>query len=176
MKYLLVICTLFFSGTSLLFAQFPDSWTGKYSGKMYLSNVSAPTDSVDVSLEIKTVHADSVWTFNMHYTSNRIGKIEKNYLIIRRNGKFIMDEGNGILIEMSYMNDAFYEFYTVEGMMFSTTMRKTGDSIFFEIYGASEKPTLSTESAPDENSKVYKVNSNKPTFAQSVLLKPLLKD
>ena len=140
---------------------------------MILSSVSSPSDSIDVSLEIKTVHTDSVWTYKMHYVSQRIGKIEKNYFIVRKNGQYLMDEGNGILIEMSYMNNAFYEFYTVEGMIFSTIMRKSGQDIYFEIFGANEKPTLLSESTSEgENNTQYKVNSLKPTFVQSVLLKP----
>ncbi len=140
---------------------------------MILSSVSSPSDSIDVSLEIKTVHTDSVWTYKMLYVSQRIGKIEKNYFIVRKNGQYLMDEGNGILIEMSYMNNVFYEFYTVEGMIFSTIMRKSGQDIHFEIFGANEKPTLLSESTPEgENNTQYKVNSLKPTFVQSVLLKP----
>lgn len=140
---------------------------------MILSSVSSPSDSIDVSLEIKTAHTDSVWTYNMHYVGQRIGKIEKNYFIVRKNGQYLMDEGNGILIEMSYMSNAFYEFYTVEGMIFSTIMRKSGQDIYFEIFGANEKPTLlSVSTYEGENNTQYKVNSLKPTFVQSVLLKP----
>ena len=170
---LLFTFSLLFTCFTFSFSQFPENWVGKYSGKMLLSSVSAPSDSIDVSLEINTVHTDSVWTYNMSYVSQRIGKIEKNYFIVRRNGQYLMNEGNGILIEMSYMNNSFYEFYTVEGMIFSTIMRKSGQDIYFEIFGANEKPTLLSESTPEgDDNTVYKVNSLKPTFVQSVLLKP----
>ncbi|MFN5910569.1 MAG: hypothetical protein ACK45H_04450 [Bacteroidota bacterium] len=156
------------------FGQFPERWLGNYAGTMNLSNAGAPDDSLEVSLDIMEVQPDSVWTYSMHYHHPKYGAIEKNYHIVRAaDGKgFIMDERNGILIQMSYMNDCFYEYFEVDGMLYSTTMRRIAGGILFEIFGASNQPSLKTDSEPDENNTVYKVLSMKPTFAQSALLMP----
>lgn len=157
------------------FGQFPEGWLGHYDGTMYLSNGQNPTDSLDVSLDIMELKKDSVWTYSMHYFSDKYGSIEKNYQIVRTaDGRgFQMDELNGIKIDMSYMNNCFYEIFEVDNMLYSTSMRLINGGILFEIFGASMQHSNETDSFPDENNTVYKVFSMKPTFAQSVLLLPV---
>lgn len=157
------------------FGQFPKDWLGHYGGTMYLSSGNNPTDSLEVTLDILEIKKDSVWTYSMHYYSNKYGSIEKNYHIVKSSDglNYQMDELNGIKIDMSYMNNCFYEFFEVDNMLYSTTMRHINGGILFEIFGASIVPSNETDSNPDENNTVYKVFSMKPTFAQSVLLLPV---
>lgn len=157
------------------FGQFPEGWLGHYAGTMYISNKTYPTDSLEVSLDIIEIKKDSAWTYSMHYFSQKYGSIEKNYHIIRSSDglNYKMDELNGIKIDMSYMNNCFYEFFEVDNMIYATTMRQINRGILFEIIGASNEPSSETDSFPDENNTVYKVFSMKPSFAQSVFLMPI---
>jgi hypothetical protein len=173
MQKFLLLLILFISTSS--FGQFPEGWLGHYGGTMHLSNGLNPIDSLEVSLDILEVKKDSVWTYTMHYYSEKYGSIEKNYHIVRSNDglSYQMDELNGIKIDMSYLNNCFYEFFEVDNMLYATTMRQINGGILFEIFGSSNEPSNETDSQPDENNTVYKVFSMKPTFAQSVLLLPV---
>jgi hypothetical protein len=175
-KYMKIVSTIaFFLFCFLCNAQFPEQWLGHYTGTMRLSNADTPDDSLEVSLDIMEVKKDSVWTYSMHYHSAKYGTMEKNYHIVRTvDGKgFVMDELNGIKIQMSYMNDCFYEYFEVDGMLYSTSIRRIAGGILFDLFGASTQPTLETDSEPDQNNTVFKVLSMKPSFAQSVLLIPV---
>lgn len=150
-------------------------WTGHYGGDMILTNVNGSVDTVDVTLDINELEKDSVWSYSMHYFNQKFGSIEKDYqIVVKKKGTpdYQMDELNGIKIDMTFMNDCFYEIYEVDGMYYATTLRKTGDGIHFEIFGASNLPSSETDSQADENNIIYKVFSMKPTFAQTVLLLP----
>lgn len=173
MQKLLLLFVLISSSFS--FGQFPKDWLGHYGGTMYLSNGSNPKDSLEVSLDIMEVKKDSIWTYSMHYFSKKYGSIEKNYHIVRSSDglSYHMDELNGIKIDMAYMNDCFYEFFEVDNMIYSTTMRRISGGILFEIFGATNEPSNETDSYPDENNTIYKVFSMKPSFAQSALLLPV---
>lgn len=156
-------------------AQFPQAWIGNYSGTMTISNLGAPTDSVKVTLVIGELKKDSVWSYQMHYFSNRYGKIEKNYQIVRTDDNwqnFIMDELNGIELQMSYMNDSFYEFFEVDKILYATTTRKMGNTILFEIFGAPKDSGKEMYSEQQADEKVYVVTTMPATFAQSVILYP----
>lgn len=170
-----LLLLLILSLSSVSFGQFPEGWLGHYGGTMYLSNGLNPKDSLEVSLDIIEVKKDSVWTYSMHYFSDKYGSIEKNYHIVLSDDglNYHMDELNGIKIDMSYMNNCFYEFFEVDNMIYSTTMRQINGGILFEIFGTSNEPSNETDSNPDENNTVYKVFSMKPSFAQSAFLLPV---
>lgn len=160
------------------YAQFPASWIGKYSGTMFLSSLNAPKDSVVVSLEIVEIIKDSAWTYTMSYKSEKFGDVIKDYKILKvsneKDTDYLMDENNGILLEMTLFDDTFYEYFEVENMIYTTRLSRHQDSIEFEIIGAKNEPTSTTLSLPqsDENTQ-YEVNSYKPLFAQKVILKSI---
>ena len=154
-------------------AQFPKTWIGKFAGTMTISTLDAPNDSVSVTLEISELKQDSVWTYQMHYFSEKYGKIEKNYQIVRTDNKwqrFIMDELNGIELQMSYLNDSFYEFFEVEGTLYATTTRMIGNTLLFEIFGTPRNSAKEMVSHPNGNDEVYTVTTMPATFVQSVIL------
>lgn len=155
-----------------LHAQFPETWLGSYSGTMYLSGSKGVFDSLQVDLVIETIETGSSWTYKMAYKSDRFGESVKDYVIRKDTSSFVMDEQNGILIEMFYSNDVFYEFFEVSEMHFASTMRKVNGSILFELFGTSVDVTKTTKTEPDEENNVFTVLSRKPQFAQIVILNP----
>jgi len=145
---------------------------------MYLSNVNAPKDSVIVSLEIVEIIQDSSWTYTMSYKSEKFGDILKEYKILKVSNEnttdYLMDENNGILLEMTLFDDTFYEYFEVENMIYSTRLSRHQDTIEFEIFGAQNEPSKTTLSVPQEEKNTqYEVNSYKPLFAQKVILKSI---
>ena len=174
MKFLFVVLI---ATTGVLYGQdteFPNGWIGKYAGDMVIANANRPNDTVAVEFTMKELIKDSLWTDNMHYFSEKWGNIEKNYLIraVSRENKvdFQLDEQNGIIMELTLMNECFYGMYEVMGMIYTSTLRKHGDQLFFELYAAPlENPTIS-ETEADENGESITVESPKPILTQSVVL------
>lgn len=175
----LIIIVLFFLSSELTHAQFPETWIGKYSGTMYLNSIETPKDSVTVTLEIVELIKDSSWTYTMGYKSEKFGNILKDYEILKssKDNKtdYLMDEKNGIIIEMTFFDDTFYEFFEVANMIYSTRLSKRQNNIEFEIIGTQNEATKSSLSAPQDEEEFtqFEVKSYKPIFAQKVLLKPI---
>jgi hypothetical protein len=151
-------------------AQFPASWIGTYSGQMKLLNIGKPSDSVLVTLEIHEVMKDSAWSYRMVFHHKTYGDMVKDYQINKNNaGAFYMDENNGILIPMTFLDGCFYECYEVDGMLFHSTMRLQEKDIYYELIGTPYKSAVSRDLG-DEKEGSYTVRSYRPGVIQKVLL------
>ncbi len=172
----IIIVILLFLSSELSHAQFPETWIGKYSGTMYLNSLNTPKDSVVVTLEIVELIKDSAWTYTMGYKSEKFGDILKDYKILKVTNEnstdYLMDENNGIFLEMTFFDNTFYEYFEVENMLYSTRLSKSSNFIEFEIIGAQNEATKTSLSVPqeDEGNNQFEVLSFKPLFAQKVLL------
>ncbi|MES2799065.1 MAG: hypothetical protein V4638_03550 [Bacteroidota bacterium] len=167
---ILLIFTLF---TLPIFGQLPKDWTGVYSGKMYILAENFKPDSVDLRITIEEKTLDSLWKFNMYYKSAKYPDVEKDYLIVysKTKDRFYLDEQNGIIIDVTFLNNTLYEFYEVDNQFYAVTFKKTKEGLNFEIIGSSTNPSSETKSQPDQNNIVYNVFSLKPSFVQSAILK-----
>lgn len=153
-------------------AQFPEDWIGSYSGTMYLSSNASVYDSIDVQLELQELIIKKRWSYKMTYNSARFGEMIKDYEIVLDSNGYLMDEQNGLYIEMAYMKNVFYEFFEVGEMLYSCTMRRIENGILFEIFGASSTSSRTSNTEADEQGIKYTVVNYKPQFAQTVLLLP----
>lgn len=159
---------------SFLNAQSPlQEWEGVYEGQMIIGFSERENDTVAVTFELLPIIPDSSWTYRMSYMNKRYGKITKDYEILR-NGEswtnFLLDEKDGIIIEMTLMNDCFYSVFEVTDQIYSIAMRKVKKNIEFDLF-TSTKNSLVTSSSPEEYSDTYEVFSCKPNQHQTVLLK-----
>ena len=155
------------------FAQeFPKDWIGSYSGKMILSFAQRANDTLDVDFIMQEKEKDSIWTYTMIYHSEKYGEITKDYLIRAKNRgekkSFELDEQNGIIMELTFMNNCFYGMYQVMGDIYSSTMKHTGDHLYFDLYSVpAENPRISNVESEEQS---IEARSFKPTLSQSVRL------
>jgi hypothetical protein len=151
-------------------AQFPQGWTGNYSGIMLISNQSGRTDTVDVDLSIQTLKVDSLWSYVMTYHSLSFGTVEKSYSIFKdKNNRLLMDEGDSLYLDMTYMNGCLYSFYELNNTYFSSTMRLDEEGILFDLFGGQR--IIAHNKVVEEGYVSYSVDSYRPEFAQTALLK-----
>ena len=166
---LLFLPTLFVSGQN----EFPTGWVGSYSGDMMIANANVPVDTARVDFEFVELIEDSVWTYKMTFHSERYGEIVKDY-VIRANTSgdkqnFILDELNGIFMELTLLDGKLYGMYEVMGYMYTVSMRKLGDDLMYELFGSPMGDPL--VSVAKEGKEEIEAKSHKPTVAQSALLK-----
>lgn len=171
-----IIFTLVLLGQfSLAQGQFPGDWIGKYRGEMILSNTDRPSSTVNVELDLQEVEKDSVWTYTMAYHSEKFGEMTKDYRIVRVKKDdpvhYLLDEQNGIVMELSYMNDCFFGMYEVMGTIYSSTIRmKEKDQLFFELYASPMSQPKVTYAENEEGKDPIEAKSYKPRIVQSVQL------
>ena len=151
-----------------------ENWEGAYEGEMIVGSSTRANDSVRVEFELSPVVADSVWTYRMTYFSDRFGTVVKDYEL-RRDGAstvdFLLDEKDGIIIEMTLLNNCFYSMFEVMGNLYSTTLRKENDELLFDLFSTQKEGAMLTKSEADENGDVYEVASYKPGLHQTINFK-----
>ncbi len=157
---------------SLSFSQqFPSDFTGDYAGQMIVSSVQEQRDTVDVDFSFKEQIPDSSWTYTMVFRSSRYGDITKDYLLKKKttgqSTHFVLDEQNGIVMEMSYLNECLYGMYEVQDQFYISTLRIQENALLFDLMIAPKKNA--TQSVYNEDD-TFKVDSYKPVMQQTVLL------
>lgn len=158
-----------FSGLS---QSFPSDWMGKYSGDMLIGNINRDTDTISVLFEMNNLIEDSVWTYKMTFNSEQWGTVVKDYKIavtkIGDNKRFVLDENNGIVMELTFMDGTFYGMYEVMGVMYISTMKYDEGELYFDLFGApTNTPTVTSAGEGDEK---VEATSYRVTLHQTVKL------
>lgn len=144
---------------------------GYYAGEMQLINHDKNAyNTVFVTLDIHETKKDSVWSYIMTYNSQTYGSMTKDYEIqLTKEGGFQIDEKNGIVILMSFIDGCFYEFFESDDMYFYVTMRKRKKNIQFELTGL---PKWNKREAFLATEAPLAITSYGTTVVQKALLKP----
>ncbi|MFM7667411.1 MAG: hypothetical protein ACKO7D_04400 [Bacteroidota bacterium] len=150
--------------------EFPYGWLGSYSGEMKISSGKGRS-TLPVTLDIREKIKDSIWSYKMAYQSPN-GEVVKDYQIVKKSdSEFVMDEGS-IEIGMKYVDNTFFDFYQLDSMYFTSTLRKIDSkTLAFDIYGGS----LKEKDKKTTNEDAFFVHSYVPTFVQSVRLRKIRK-
>ncbi|GAB5418330.1 MAG: hypothetical protein Crog4KO_15660 [Crocinitomicaceae bacterium] len=173
MKCLLAIFC--FLSVSAIAQDFPEDWLGSYQGEMLIANAGRPTDTIDVTYEMITLEEDSIWTYKMTFYSDKYGTIVKDYKIVAKSKEnefnYLLDENNGIVMEMTLMDGTFYGMYKVMDMMYVTTMRYTeGDAIYYDLFAA---PMANPTVTSTEGEEPIEATSYGTILHQTALFKPV---
>jgi hypothetical protein len=169
---------IIFLHATLSFGQSFDAslWVGNYSGIMHLSNLDGVQDQIMVEFEFKELKKDSSWTYSMRYKSEKLGELLKDYELIKTTGiqsEFLMNEKNGIIIDLTFLNNCFFSMFEVEGMMHTFTMCLIEGEIRIDLFGSNlKKPTyLSSVEQEEKSNENQTVSSFRPLYNQVVILK-----
>lgn len=151
--------------------EFPSKWLGAWNGKMLmLRTAQANADTVDLLFEFLESGKPKCWTYRMTYNSPKYGKIVKGYELLKPDtipaSMFLLDEKDGIRIEMVKMGDCIYSNFSVAGQYLTSVMRKEQDAIFYEIVAAKEKPSFTSNNHAGENEETFTVQSFPPFTCQ----------
>jgi hypothetical protein len=157
---------------SLCFSQqFPDDYTGDYSGQMIISSLQGQRDTVEVDFTFKELIPDSSWTYTMVFRSSRYGDITKDYLLKKKatgqSMHFLLDEQNGIVMEMTYLNECLYGMYEVQEQFYISTLRIQENALLYDLMIAPKQNATQSVYSEDDT---FKVDSYKPVMQQTVLL------
>ena len=162
-----MFCLISFSGIS---QEFPKDWLGSYKGDMLIANMGRPTDTIPVSYEMVTLEEDSVWSYKMTFFSEKYGTIVKDYKIVATakddKNNYLLDENNGIVMEISLMDGTFYGMYDVMDMMFITTMKYTDGNIYYDLFAAPSADPMITATEGEES---IEAKSYAPSLHQTAL-------
>lgn len=156
---------------------FPQAWIGEYEGRMTIGYADRPNSFANVKYTLREIMKDSVWSHTMAFDSEAYGEVAKDY-VIRASQKgdsinFILDELNGIEMEMTFMNGCLYGLFMLNEQSYSTTFRKLGnDTLLWDLYVTPhETKQVDVIESGDEENQIFRVSSFKPSLHQTVVFK-----
>lgn len=162
---------LFVSISSLFSQAFPEGWLGKHAGTMEIINGESK-QKVEFEFEMKELEKDSAWSYIMTYKPVGKEAMVKDYVIKRTGASwtFLLDEKNGILIDMRLMGNILYDFYESNGMFFISRLSKEKKGLCFELMGGMKSDFRKSSTGINEITEVY---AYPPAFVQRVKLKKI---
>lgn len=145
--------------------QFPKDWEGRYEGEMYWYVNGQLRGKIPCRHKISP-QKPGVWSWTTEFDSTQLipQKVRKDYLLIedksQAQGHYILDEQDGILIDMILMSNSFYSQFEVGNSKITTVDRLEGNTLYKEIIMVpKDKVRKSSAKTGQESFEVTSANS-----------------
>lgn len=134
---------------------FPNDFFGKYKGKLNITNANG---SQEIDMEFHLLPTDTLgkYHYTIIYKSDKIDQ-ERKYTLIEKDkakGQYIVDENNGILLNVMYANNALYSIFEVQGGLLTTTEHFYKDYMDFEIMYSKKENVEKSGNTDDKTPEV----------------------
>jgi hypothetical protein len=110
---------------------FPESWRGHWKGKSVAAAPGRDGMTFGTELVVQPTDDPGKWTWTLIY-DGAAGRQERKYHLVAanadsaKNGRWKIDENNGIVLDASFINDALYCRFEVQGNDISVSYRASG--------------------------------------------------
>ncbi len=163
------IFLVLFLFTSGIFSQINDSWIGIWKGELVILNEAGTDKMSSIHMELHITKTDSANIYNWRIVYKDSTKDDRKYLlrtIDKKNGKYVVDEKDGILLEANLFENTLVSRFEVENSLLDISYKLDADKIVFEVISSLVKPTSSTLSQLEQ----VQVNSYTVTSIQRAYL------
>lgn len=123
--------------------KFPEDYFGIYKGDLHITNSRGDQT---IQMEFHLLATDSVgnYKYTLVYIEDS-NRQERHYnLIDKGDGKFVVDENNGILLDATLVDNKLYSMFEVQGNILTTTETFFEDKMLFEITFSSKEQKKET--------------------------------
>lgn len=136
-----VICLIIlqFLSISVYSQSFPEKCSGIWSGKMYIFNQGKVADSVDIRLTIeKSDKNNYIW--KTEYLSPKYPLVKDYLMKLPQDGsnKFMLDEGDGIVLVGYLFGNKMYFVFETSGILLTSSYELINDQLVFEVSSGSK--------------------------------------
>lgn len=133
LKFILFSLISFFAFN--LYAQeyeFPKDWLGTWTGELEIFSGPSKVNSIPMQLEIHREDSSTRLCYFITYADN----LRAYYLnpVDASNGRYTLEENNGIYIEMFMMGDRLLSSFEVQGSLITTMSYRTDSTLQYEIF------------------------------------------
>lgn len=146
---LLIIIT-----ASISFAQTVKDFEGHWSGDLYSFNGRDSKKIAVMQLVIAPTDTPGVWQYKMIYSDKDIRNYRLRTIDPVKN-KYVIDEGNNILLNQDLFNGKFVSCFEVGGSLLMITLEKKEASLLFEVISLSVKEKTKSGIGDKESPFVY---------------------
>lgn len=166
-----ILLILFFLIAVKSYPQINQSWIGIWFGELFIYNSSDQKTINTVHMELHISPADSASLYHWRMIYKDSANDDRKYLLRTLNenqGKYEIDERNGILIDAKMFNNKLLTRFNVQGYLSDVSYELDNDKIIFEVISGSDTP-LRTTAESEENENV--VSFNLSAYQKAILYK-----
>jgi hypothetical protein len=144
----------------------PFSWMGTYHGELHFEGTK---NDYKIMMKLQLMPAEMGYHFHITYIDSSGTADMRKYKLLpdNTNGKFILDENNGIKLSMSKLGNELYSQYLVEDNLLSVSYSFSDTSCLFQVFTGS----FSQQTASGGTNNTPKVISYPVGYSQKALLK-----
>lgn len=152
---LCLIALPFFAAAQENSPTFPDSYFGIYKGDL---EIFTERGNYKIPMEFHMLPTDSLktYTYTLVYGADA-ERQERRYSLIETNGtngKYIVDEHNGIVLDNKVIGNKMFSLFEVQGNLLTTFITFEEDHLLFEITFADKSNVRSSEVENQPENKV----------------------
>ena len=159
---------------SLIVYQFPEDWTGIWSGDLRILSTEGLQQTVPMSLEILPQDTSDRWTYNLIYGEDRAAGLRAYELepIDPARGRWAIDERNSIRMEAYQFENQIVQRFEVMGNMLETIMELYApDELRWEILSGSMEAVSTTGDQVFEGEEIPPVKTYPIRVRQTAVLR-----
>ncbi len=133
-----LICLFAVSGLNGQQSSFPDGWLGHWTGELEIFSGPQKVNSIPMSLEITRVDSSTTLKYFISY-GNGPDALRSYYLkaIDPKNGRYLLDESNGIRIETYLLGDRLVSIFEVQHSLIQSVAYLENDLLHYQIFAGS---------------------------------------
>ena len=137
---------------------FPQDYFGIYKGDLHITNSSGEQT---IQMEFHLLATDSVGNYKYVLVYIADGnRQERHYnLLDKGDGRYVVDENNGILLDATLVANKLYSMFEVQGNILTTTETFYEDKMLFETTFSSRKQKKETGPEGGVNVITYPVTT-----------------
>jgi hypothetical protein len=145
--FLLISSFLLQSNTGFSQTYFPDRCKGNWKGMMYIYQKGTLKDSVAILFSV-TPEGNNNWNWKTQYLSDKF-PLTKNYtlkLIDTTSNRFVVDEGEGILLYDYLFNNKLYAVFETHDILLTSSYELLNENeLIFEVTSGKKLVGKSTD-------------------------------
>lgn len=132
--------------------KFPEDYFGIYKGDLHIVS-SRGEQTIQMEFHLQATDSVGNYKYVLVYIADG-NRQERHYnLIDKGEGKYVVDENNGILLDAALIGNTLYSMFEVQGNILTTTETFFEDKMWFEITFSSKEQKK--ETGVEEGVNVY---------------------
>lgn len=138
----------FMMGQPIDITSIPEAFFGSYKGTLEITGANA--QSVPMEFHLRRTDSTGIFDYTLIYGEGA-QKDERLYTLKEQGpNMFILDENNGILLDVVLADRSFYSFFEVQGNLWTTILTFGNDQMIWKaIFGTTGTKRKSQSDPPD---------------------------
>lgn len=154
-------------------APFPESWVGHWEGTLTtLTPPDSARNRIPISLDITREAGGTAYGWRTIFNADTVRGDRPYRLVVEdaARGRYATDEGNGVLLDESWLGGVLTSVFEVQGRVLESRMMLRGDTLVHELTWWSTTPTRTVRGQGANAEGGAEIKSYRPSGMQRAVM------